>query len=201
LRLYITISFRCTPYTISSRSTPATIFFRCTLILLYPSVAHAPTTITSCCTCQVEDLPTLARDGAKSNDSSKLGFLYSSCSVLKMMLSPQHFPRMLCSALLPELQGPSPEYESMVLEFASLRDLWIFFMYVLYSTLLRLPPLRFRCVGEPRRVATSALAVRRSSHSGITARPGNMLRKRASQGVTTRCRLFGLTISDLVYQR
>ena len=27
-------------------------------------------------------------------------------------------------------------------------DFWIFFLYVLYSTLLHLPPLRFHCVGE-----------------------------------------------------
>ncbi len=44
-------------------------------------------------------------------------------------------------------------------------------MYVLYSTLLHLPPLRFHCVGGcwdetlQRTVATSALAVRRSNHS------------------------------------
>jgi hypothetical protein len=50
---------------------------------------------------------------------------------------------------------------------------WIFkIMYVLYSTLLHLPPFRFHCVGEcwiePRTVATSALAVRRSSHSATS---------------------------------
>jgi hypothetical protein len=37
-------------------------------------------------------------------------------------------------------------------------------LYVIFSTLLHLPPLRFHCV-EPRTVATSALTVRRSNHS------------------------------------
>jgi hypothetical protein len=116
------------------------------------------------------------RDGAKSNDSKKLGLLYSSCSVLKMMLSPQHFPRMLCCAVhfCQSCMASSPEYESMVLEFASLRDLWIYFMYVLYSTVLHLPPLRFRCVGgcwdrTQRTVATSAswLSDALAMHSGL----------------------------------
>ncbi len=39
---------------------------------------------------------------------------------------------------------------------------------------------------EPRAVATSALAVRRSGQSGITARPGNMLIKRVRQGGSQR---------------
>ncbi len=48
-----------------------------------------------------------------------------------------------------------------------------FFMYVLYSTLLYLPPLRYHCVSEdtgiePRTVAISALAVRRSSYSATS---------------------------------
>ncbi len=47
--------------------------------------------------------------------------------------------------------------------------LFIFFVFfVLYSTLLHLPPLRFHCVHgsgiEPRTVAIGALAVRRSNH-------------------------------------
>ncbi len=52
-------------------------------------------------------------------------------------------------------------------------EVGIFFMYVLYSTLLHLPLLRFHAVSEdvgiePRTVATSALAVRRSKHSATS---------------------------------
>ncbi len=46
---------------------------------------------------------------------------------------------------------------------------WLNFFYVLYSTLLHLPPLRFHCVGgcwdRTRTVATLALAVRQSNYS------------------------------------
>ncbi len=40
----------------------------------------------------------------------------------------------------------------------------LFYFYVLYSTLLHLPPLRTDSVIEPRTVATGALAVRCSKH-------------------------------------
>ncbi len=52
-----------------------------------------------------------------------------------------------------------------------IRGIFGFFFYVLYSTLLYLPPLRFHCVGgcwiDPGTVATSPLAVKRSNHLTI----------------------------------
>ncbi len=59
----------------------------------------------------------------------------------------------------------------------------VIFLYVLYSTLLHLLPLRFHCVGaseyagiiEPRTVAVFALAVRRSNHSARSHPPQNII--------------------------
>jgi hypothetical protein len=70
-------------------------------------------------------------------------------------------------------KNPPPPLKNSPLSMITERILWIFFMHVLYSTRLHLPPLRFHCVGglwdrTQDSCDFSALAVRRSGHSATS---------------------------------
>jgi hypothetical protein len=158
------------------------------------------------CTCQVEDLPTLARNAGAG--WSQVQRQYKAGSSLLVLFRIEDdafsatFPEDAVSALLLELHGPRLRnmkvYGARVCITA--RPLDFFYVCTLFICHPSDSAVSEDAEIDSRTVATSALAVRRSTVatracSGITARPGNMLWKRTSQGVTKRCRLFGLTYS------